>query len=65
MIYFVNIKDLTCNFCSVYCFFFLNQFLSDLDEKKYQNLAKIKGYKTTYPNQFELVLGPWSFSVLV
>ena len=34
MIYFVNIKDLMCNFCGIYCFFFfLNQILSDLDEK--------------------------------
>ena len=33
MIYFVNVKDLTCNFCGVYFFFSLNQFLFDLDEK--------------------------------
>ena len=59
MIYFVNIKDLTCNFCGVYCFFFSQPVFIQFGWKKNQNLAKIKGYTTTDPVRSELVLtGP-------
>ena len=47
MIYFMNIEDLTCNFCGIYCFFSFSTSFYPIWMKKYQNLAKIKGYMTT------------------
>ena len=56
MIYFVNVKYLTCNFCGIYCLFFFSASFYLIWMKKKKNLAKIKGYMTTYPVWSELVL---------